>query len=249
LGDAIYVRPIVEHFIRAGENVVVCSGFPSVFDGTGATVLPFDRFNIQVLAHYTAGKRNQATNQWQDICKSAGVDVPLRFEWKVRNQALIGDLRARAAGRPIVLVHGGRTPMARSDGFGMELLPDRAAFDAVLGALAECFLVQVGRAAQLYPLKVEMDLNGGTSVLDLLDLGSICDGAVGQCSFIIPLAESFDKPLLVVWAAAGLSSARHYYISSITPAKVLSKPSSRYVIDDWPIQKIQEAVRAFRDVL
>lgn len=246
LGDAIYLRPIVEHFIRAGQLVTVCCGYPSVFEGTGATVVPFDRFNIQILAHYTGGKRRPGTTQWEDVCLSAGVgELPLRFDWTVRNTALIERLRTQAAGRPLVIVHGGRVPMARTDGFGRELLPEREAFDAALAAISNCFLVQVGKADQVYPLKVDLSLNGSTSVSDLLDLGSSCDAIVGQCSFVIPLAEAFDKPLLIVWAAEGMSPTHHYYISSITPEKVLSKPSSKFVVDDWPTEKIREVARAF----
>lgn len=247
LGDAIYLRPIVEYFLNQGERVTVCCGYPEVFSGLDARVEPFDRLNIDVLAHYTAGKRRPGTNQWQDICSSAGVSVPLRFDWTVKNPGLIQDLRARAAGRPLVIVHGGRTPMARADGFGKELLPKQQAFNVVLAALSDCFLVQIGKADQVYPLLADVSLNGSTSVSDLLDLGASCDAVVGQCSFVIPLAESFDKELLIVWAAEGMSPARHYYISSIKPEKVLSKPSSQFVIDDWPAEKIREVARAFRN--
>ena len=248
LGDAIYVRPIVEHFIRAGEAVTVCSNYPDVFQDTGAKVLPFDRYNIDVLAHYTVGKRNPSTTQWDDICASARVTVPLNFDWTVKNRKLLDELRALAAGRPLILVSGGRVPMARHDGFGLELLPDRRAFYAVLEALHGCFTVQIGNAEQIYPLTTDANLSGKTSVADLFDLASSCDGLVGQCSFIIPLAEVFDKPLLVVWSASGLSTARHVYISSITPGKILSKPSSRFVIDEWPAEKLQEDARAFGDI-
>lgn len=247
LGDAIYIRPIAEHFVRAGEKVTVCSGYPEVFLGSGAAVEPFDRFNIQVLAHYVNGKRDTTTNQWQDICKSAGVSVPLRFNWQVRNPQLLEAIKTDAAGRPLILVHGGRTPMGRTDGFGAELLPKRDAFTAALAALKGCFLVRVGKGADLYPLPVDVDMNGGTSVSDLLDMATICAGVVGQCSFAIPLAEVFDKPLLVVWAAHGMQSNMHPYIRAITPQKVLSKPTSRFVVDDWPVEKIHEAARTFRD--
>jgi hypothetical protein len=69
---------------------------------------------------------------------------------------------------------------------------------------------------------------------------------VGQCSFAIPLAEVFDKPALFVWAARGMQHNMHYYIKAITPQKVLSKETSRFVIDDWPVEKIQEVARTFR---
>lgn len=246
LGDAIYLRPIAEHFISKGETVTACSNYPSVFSGLSMKTEPFDRFNIDVLAHYTVGKRRLGTNQWQDICSSAGVGaVSLKTKWEVKNAALIEHLRSEAAGRPLILVSGGRVPMARTDGFGMELLPKREAFEAALVGLGGCFLVQIGKAQQIYPLACDVDLNGSTSVADLLDLGASCDGVVGQCSFVIPLAEIFDKPLLIVWASAGLSPARHWYISSITPQKILSKASSNFVMDDLPLEKVELAARGW----
>lgn len=238
----------MEHFIRASERVTVLSDYPDVFIGTGAEVEPFSRERIDVLAHYVNGKADPSTTQWQDVCRSAGVSVPLRFEWTVRNRRLIDELRADAAGRPLVLVHGGRVPMGRTDGFGKELLPERRAFVEVIEALDDCFTVRVGKGADLYALPVDVDLNDATSVSDLLDIGLACDRVVAQCSFAIPLAEAFDRPLLVVWAASGMSEHRHPYIRRITPRKVLSKPTSRFVIDDWPDWKIKGATRAFCNV-
>lgn len=246
LGDSIYQRPIVDYFVRRGEGVTVCSDYPDVFDGSDARVEPFGKNNINVLAHYVLGKNNSATNQWQDICASARVgDLDLYIDWPTKNFGLVNKLRDMAAGRAIIVVHGGRVPMARTDGFGKELLPEKAAFDATLAALPGCFTVRVGKGADLYPLDVDLDLNGSTSVSDLLDLGGLCDGLIGQCSYVIPLAEAFNKPLLCVWAAAGMHHQRHPYIQQITPQKVLSKASSAFVMDDWPAEKIEEAARSF----
>ena len=242
LGDSIYLRPIAEHFIRAGWRVVVMSDYADVFLGSGAGVEPFGRRDINVHAHYTLGKSNPMTNQWQDVCASAGVKgVPLSFAWSGRNTALIAGVKSEAAGRPIVLVHGGREPMERADKFGAELLPRREAFDAVLAEMRDCFTVQIGKAEQLYPLATNVNLNGGTTVSDLLDLACVCDGVVAQCSFAIPLAEVFDKPLLVVWAAAGLAS-RQPYIRTIAPFKVLSKPRDQYLMDDRSTEDIRMLV-------
>jgi hypothetical protein len=65
---------------------------------------------------------------------------------------------------------------------------------------------------------------------------------------MIPLAEAFDKPLLVVWASAGLTSGTDF-IRLCTPEKILSKASSRWVMDDWPEEQMTEAALAFRRVL
>lgn len=246
LGDALYVRPVVEHFVRSGEQVTVCSDYADVFIGSGAEVARFSRTGCDVVAHYTHGKAKLDTNQWQDVCALAGVgELALSFRWEVQHQALVSDIKAMARGRPIVMVNGGRPPMDRADGYGFEMLPRREAFDAVLAALDGCFTVEVGKGTELYPLTADVDLSGLTSPADLLDIASVASGLVGQCSFMIPLAEALDKPLLVVWAAKGLTSATEF-IRQCTPQKILSKPSSRWVMDDWAIERIQEAARAFR---
>lgn len=245
IGDALYVRPFVEHFARLGERLIVCTSYPDVFLGTDAKFEPFTRLKIDIVATYTLGKNNPATTQWQDVCACAGVNLPLQIQWQPRNQALVQELRAKANGRPLALVHGGRVPMGRTDGFGKELLPQRRAFEAALAELADCYTVRIGKGADLYPLPVSLDLNGLTSVPDLIDLGQSCDGVVGQCSFAVPLAEVFDKPLMAVWAEKGMK-AQQAYVRQITPQKVLSKETSSFVIDNWTDEQIREEVRAFR---
>lgn len=249
LGDTIYLRPIVESLIADGERVCVLTDYPDVFIGTGAETEIFGRNDINVLGHYVNGKQDTRTTQWDDICKSAGIRVPLQFSWTPRNERLIASVKAKAGGAPIVLVHGGRVPMARKDKFGAELLPQRAAFDATLDGLVDCFTVCIGNAEQLYPLRVNLELNGSTSVPDLFDLAVICDGIVAQCSFAVPLAEVFDKPLLVIWAAHGMQQNMHPYVRAITPQKILSKPTSHFVVDDWDETNIQKAVRDFRALI
>lgn len=240
LGDSIYVRPIAEHFVKQGASVLVLTDHPLVFLGSGVPCRPFERIKVDVTAHYVGYKRQPGTTQWEDVCASSGIPtIPLRFNWEVRNHTMISGLKAQAGGRPMVLVHGGRRPMGRMDGFGMELLPRKEAFDAVLRALRDCFLIQVGRADEVYPLRAEVNLNGNTTVADLLDLGRCCAGVVAQCSFAIPLAEVFDKPLLAIWGA-GISTSREPFVRSTTPIKVLSAPRDRFVMDDWDPEVLRD---------
>lgn len=250
LGDSLYVRPIVDYLRRLGERVTALSDYPDVFLGSGAEVQPFTRQGVNLLAHYTSGKSNPKTTQWQDVLRSARMPgaLPLRFAWPVRNQALVDALLARAAGRPLVLVHGGREPMNRRDGFGLELMPGRAAFVTALESLADCFLVRVGRGPQLYELPADADLNGDTTVSDLLDVASQCAGIVAQCSFAVPLAECFDRPLLAVWSARGLVS-REEYVRLITPRKILCGARDSFVMDDWQNDQIKESAIAFRGMV
>lgn len=249
LGDSLYLRPIVDYLRRLGERVTALSDYPDVFAGSGADVQPFTRQGVNLLAHYTSGMCNPDTTQWQDILRSARMPpgLPLRFDWQVKNHALVDALRVRAAGRPLVLVHGGKEPMNRTDGFGLELMPERWAFVTALEALSDCFLVRVGKGPRLYELPADADLNGGTTVSDLLDVASQCAGIVAQCSFAVPLAECFDKPLLAVWSAQGLV-ARQAYVRQITPRKVLCGARDAFVMDDWSPERIREVASALRAV-
>lgn len=246
LGDSVYLRPIIEHFVRAGRDPVALSNYPEVFEGAGCSVEPFRRERVDVVAHYVMGKGRTDTTQFRDMSIAAGIaePVPFAFAWPVKNAELVAAVRERAAGRPVVLVHGGRRPMARTDGFGMELLPDPAAFEAAIEGLEGCHLVGIGRDEPIYPLRVDQDLKGETTVTDLLDLFATCDGVLAQCSFAVPMSEAFDRPLLAVWAARGLA-VTNQYIRQITPKKILAKPTSRHVVDDAQLDKIKEAARAF----
>ncbi len=135
--------------------------------------------------------------------------------------------------------------MDRKDGFALDLVPNVFAFTHVLNFFRDWYLVRVGKAENLYSLPVDLDLTGETSVSDLLDIASVAFGVIAQCSFMVPLAEVFNKPLLAIWAAKGLNS-KTQYLRTITPKKVLTNAKSGYLIDDWSTQQMKEAVRAFR---
>ena len=250
-GDTLYLYPIVKHLLLKGESLCVRTNYPEVFADLNVPCEAFSKTATDIVAHYVMGKQDKRTTQYEDMCRAARLDCvpPLSLCWEPRNEALLDDLRQRAAGRRMIVVHGGRAPMARTDGFGAELLPDQRAFIAALSVLDRdrFFMVRIGKATHLYPLPVELDLNNQTALTDIIDIASAAAGFVAQCSFIVPLSEMFDAPYLAVWAAKGLVS-KDRYISAITPQKVLHKTSSSYVVDDWPAERIQEKARAFFDV-
>jgi len=172
------------------------------------------------------------------MCIKANLDpgaVGYGLDWGIRNKELVDGLR-----KPFVFVALPRQPMDRKDGYGIELLPDCQVIDQVLDQLVDYFTVQVGKGEPLYNLEnTDFDLSNKTSVTDLMDIASQADVFVGQVSFVVPLAESFDKPLIVVWSKKGLGSEDRF-LNHITPEKILHKKTSRYVIDDWPDDRIKE---------
>lgn len=249
LGDAMYVRVVAEHFVRKGNKVTVSTPYPAVFEGAGVETIAFSKaIRFDVIAHYADARYSQQT-QFRDMCLRAGIkeEIPLRFEWKPKNFKLLAGISTQADGRPVLLVHGGREPFGRTDGLGLDLIPERDAFEAVLSGLRDCFTVGIGDGKrQSYVPAVELDLIGKTSVTDLLDLGTMCDGIVAQVSFCVPLAECFDKPFLGVWAAKGLYKPSRPLLSTVTPQKILSRETSLHVVDDWDDEDIAGEVGAFR---
>jgi hypothetical protein len=246
LGDALYVQSVARHLIEKGESLRVHSAWPDVFRPLGdrAKVVPFSRTGVQIVAHYPSRKRFTQTTQFEDCCLTAGIKerVDLRLDWDPLNLDLIDYLRSK---RRVLCVQLPRAPMGRKDGFGAELLPDCSVIQAIIDRLQDrFFIVQIGSGKSLHEFRgIDLDLANQTSVTDLIDVATAADAFLGYVSFLVPLAESLNKPAMLVWSRRGLRSGQPY-ISSITPKKILHKPSSRYLMDDANDQTINESVEA-----
>lgn len=247
LGDALYVQAVARHLVASGERLKVHTEWPDVFRPLGDAVqtAPFTRHGIDYLAHYSARKSHPGTTQFEDCCLTSGIrdEVDLRLDWKAQDSDLLR--RLRAPGLPILCVQLPRAPMGRKDGFGAELLPDCRKLQRAVEMVAErCATVLLGSGEPLFRLKgLTFDLSNQTTVSELLDIASIAHGFLGYVSFFVPLAESFDRPALLIWSRRGLRSGTPY-IRSITPKKVLHRATSRHVLDDCGEQELAYAVDA-----
>lgn len=249
LGDSIYLQSVVRHLVqRDGQPLRVCSDWPDVFLPLGemVKVVPFTRAGIDILAHYATRKRFSDTTQFRDCCINAGIveQVELHLDWPAPSGHLIDEITA--SGLPVVCVQLPRAPMGRTDGFGLELLPDCRVIQKMIDAMrGVATIVQVGAGTPLFNFTgIDIDLANKTTVRELIDVAAIADGFLGYCSFILALAESLDKPTIMVWARAGLQS-RELYIRQITPQKIIEKTSTRHVIDDCSEQEITEVLDGF----
>jgi len=241
LGDAIYVQAIARHLVRKGERLQVCSAWPDVFRplGDSVEVVPFRRGGVDILAHYSLRKPIDGTTQFQDCCIQAGITEPveLRLDWQPSSVPIMRN------GLPVVCVQLPRAPMNRRDGFGSELLPDCRVIQTLIDELSgRALIVLIGSGKPLFKFTgIDVDLSNSTTVPELFDMAHMADAFIGYPSFIIPLAEALDKPSLLVWSSRGLRAPQKY-VRQITPRKVLHKPSSHHVVDDWPRERILGAL-------
>lgn len=250
LGDAIYVQSVVRYLVEQGQSVEVCTDWREVFrplEGR-VTFAAFRRKQISRLAHYSNRRGASGTTQFEDCCIQAGVpkDIDLRLDWLPINVPLIAKLRSYR--RPIVVVQMARPPFGRSDGFGQEFLPDCRRIQQAIDLIGKrAMKIQVGAGDPQFRYSgIDLDLSNQTSVSDLIDVGYAAGGFLGQCSFIIPLAESFMKPVQLIWSRRGLNS-RHEVIRQMTPEKILHRKSSSAVIDDCSDIEMRHAIDALCD--
>lgn len=247
IGDALYLQSVARHFVERGESVEACCDWPDVFRplACNVRVSPFRRYHIDRLAHYSVRRGVAGTTQFEDCCIQAGIRDPvdLRLDWKVVNAGIVEMLRA--SGKPIVAVQMPRAPFGRTDGYGKELLPDCRRIQQAIDLLSgRALLVQVGKGEPWFRFNgIDIDLVDRTSVSELIDIGFAADAFLGYVSFIVPLAESFSKPALLVWSSAGLNS-RHDLVRTIAPRKILHRSSSKWIMDDCREEELVGAVDA-----
>jgi hypothetical protein len=238
LGDSIYLQSVARHLAEQGNKVEVCSNWPEVFSQIPVKVSPFRRDRINKLAHYSAKKYKLGTTQFQDCCHTAGVDgIDLNLHWQ---QTTTVDLP-----KPYVCVQLPRSPMGRTDGFGADLLPDCRRIQQAINLIrGRATVVQIGAGKSLFDFDgIDIDLANKTTVTRMFDIATEAPAFVGYVSFIVPLAEAVNKRALLVWSRKGLRGG-HQYVRAITPAKVLHKPSSRWVIDNCNDATLEEEVNA-----
>jgi hypothetical protein len=245
LGDNLYLHCIVRHLTAQGVELEVCTDYPTIFPFE-VRFAPWSRERIDIVSHYTHGKTHPGTCQFQDCARLAGVPAAeYRAGWPPRPSALLDSVRDLAAGRPILLVNGARWPMDRADGYGRELLPRQEVFTQALAVLCRHFFtVFIGRGVRVHDVAVDLDLNNATTPDQVMDLATVAAAGFGPCGFMIPLMESFDRPLLAMFTQRGFES-RDPFIAQITPQKLLGKKSSTHVIDNWRPERIDLAVESF----
>lgn len=244
LGDSLYLQSVARHLLaKEPTRLRIKSDYPDVFRPLAdrVEVAPFDR-RVDIVAHYAMRKGIDGTTQFEDCCIAAGISEPvvLRLDWQVTDRALAD--RVCAGGKPVLVVQLPRVPMNRTDGFGASLLPDCGAIQRVIDEARQTHtVVQIGAGQPLFRFTgVDINLANETTVAQMIDVVSVADRCLGYVSFLVPLAESFDKPALFVWSERGLRDG-HIYVQRITPKKVLHKATSRHVMDSASNDELMKA--------
>lgn len=249
LGDNLYLQGVARYFVEKGFYPEVCTLWPDLFRPLAGKLIvsPFRKLKIDKTAHYIGRKKNSETDQFTDCCIACGIPekVEIRLDWEMVNPGWAETIKGHTD-LPVVLLQLPRAPMGRLDGYGDDLLPDCRTIQHCINMMrGQAFIVQVGAGTPLFRFHgIDLDLANQTTVCDLLDLASLSSGALGYCSFIVPLAESLNRPGLFVWSQQGLRS-RNEFIRQIVPQKIFNRPSSRALMDNCTESELIAGVDTF----
>lgn len=246
LGDTFYIYPVAEYYKNKGYDVLVRTKFPDVFRPLRIQTTGFYKIPKADITATYSNRKNQKTNQLQDVLINSNlpIDYDFKIDWTVCNNDLINNVKNASGGKKILIISMPHQPFDRPDRYGDALKPNFKNMEISINELKKggWFIIQVGKGACHCNLpNIDLKKQNITSVSDLIDLCSIADGFIGQVGFIVPIAEIFKKPLLVLFSRAGLRSS-DAFISAITGDKILSRESSFYMIDDEPEDRVKQLI-------
>lgn len=228
LGDAIYLRAIVLHLLKRGDDPTVFTRWPGVFADLPIKVKSVEDVTGQEdLRHamyclFCRVPAVKALDQFALACLQAGIlePVQLRIDWPVKNRALLDDVRKRANGRRVLMFQ----PVKKANKEQEALRPKRDAFSRYVAERNE-FRVKVGSPSHIMEgdtSPCDLDLTGKTTVQDVFDLASAVDVVFCEPCFLLPLAESMDKPVVCMFSRRGFAS-KVERVYNVTPERLFHK--------------------------
>lgn len=241
LGDAIHLRAIVLHLLERGEEIEVYTGWPEVFTGlpvvlrTHEQIADHDQIRHAMACLHCCIPEIMGMSLFQNACRQAGIVEPvaLRMDWKVKDGKRIRRIKARAAGKPILLYQ----PVKKANNAQQaELRPDRDAYRAYLQGMKGYFRIKVGNAAFTIDdprLPVDLDLFNKTTVSEVFDIATIADCFFSEDSYIQVIAQAMNKPVTWMFARKGESSA-FSRSRNARPSRMIHRTDLVTVVYDHP---------------
>jgi hypothetical protein len=230
LGDAVYMWPVVKYYSAIRDDVVVVTRYPELYATLKCqTVHPEE---IQD-CHCSARTLREETNIYEDTLIMSGIEsrppLEINFEWTTRKYK---------TSKPVCVV---RTPSfpVKGDESARCMVPNPDIYQRIINAFRDrVYFVSIGWAVNMQEkLEAELDLTEIKALHEYFSALAGADLIMTQPGHCVPIAEAMGKPLLTIFSAPGLVSQEKRYRFT-TPKKILTKPTSHWIVDDDPIDKI-----------
>lgn len=221
LGDQIQAIPIMKALLKRDKSLQLVTKYPELWDGICKTHPFYPGCKRDKRVSYVSRRPMKHTTQFQDVCLIAGVskDLSPRIDWKIKNIKLVEKIKEKAFfdnKKKICLFKYPYDAMGQNGRF-KEVVPRREPFDLIINHFKDILFVDIDTI--------------DTSVTDLLDLAYSADCLLAQIGHFLPLADAFDKPILLIFAKAGFSH-KTPFINGIRPVKFINKDTTHTAVDD-----------------
>jgi hypothetical protein len=242
LGDAVYLYPIVKHYVTQTQDLRVMTNFPEIYADLKVKTIPFTKQHGDVNCNYCNRKYTKGTTQFEDMVINAGLenhDIQFEMPYKRKSRFISTPFEDDDTGMPLCVLPAPYLPMNSQK--SKELLYNIDVVQELIDENMSFLFVQVGNDP-IARFEVDYDFCGKTSVNDLLDICSLADIIITPPGNLLPMGEALNKKTFLIFSEKGLKS-KDPFISSITPEKLITKSTTWFAIDTD--EDLQEKFKQF----
>lgn len=229
LGDAVYAYPIIKYYseLYPNCNFKVITKYKEVFECIEKVSCDTETNFFNIDCRYL-NRKDKKSNQFEDICFNARIKKKIEFKIEIYKNKI--DINNK--NKKILLV--------RNPYLGMELrktpilTPDFKKIDIILNFLKKYYYIVLLRhdedGTDVY-LKNYNEIFENTTINQLLNLVDCSDLILSQNGHILAIAEALNKKIISIFSS-NLINCEDDFFRTITPSKVITKPTSYYCYDN-----------------
>lgn len=247
-GDSVYLYPIVKWHVNSNFEVTVASNHAEVFEFLDCNKVPYGDYKIN--AGYLHRKNINTTNQFQDMCYSAGIPLDTPYDIDIVRR----EVGINTTGKLLCLVTCPYLPlggMKNSILDAKDLMPDYNTIQGIINNHREYYYVLIGKntTCTFFYENIDLDLSNADypNINWLFNLVYESNMILSQTGHMPAIAEGLDKKIFLAYSAKGLNSTNPF-LNTITPKKILTKLTSGYVIDSWPWKEVEEKFQQIQNL-
>lgn len=230
IGDAVYLYPIVKHFLEAGEPLQVKTKFPALYAALDEyaergqlTFGPYGR-DATIYCNYVPKKRDQRSNQFEDMVSLSGLkpgDVKFHYDFPGVDTAK----KTGPVENVMVILPRGVTYLREGH---REMVPTLEFYKEMLFWLNKSYRLTLYNCNDALYDPLEFSSFG--QVVDQVRLSDFIamvadhDVTITQPGNALAFSEGFGRKTVVIQSARSKVTT-NWFLSTITPAKIITDHS------------------------
>ncbi len=240
LGDQIYNYTVCKYYKSKGQNVLIETQYPEVFDPLEIQTTPKRLFDVHVNCSYITRKNIRRTSQFQDVLINAKIDETLSIKIDldpdvpddtILNEIAITRQRIDKSNFPICIV----SDLYQAKGIRSRstLMPNRIIYDEILKKInQQYFTILIGNRHD-YIKDCDLSFKNIIDVKNLLALVNISDLIYTQVGHLLPMGEALGKKVLSL-LSGNYRKSGDPFLNTIMPKKVICGTTGHCLWDDQP---------------